>query len=348
MAQFNRREFASLAAMLPALPGLRTPEDLEYAGGLTDIPGIRVGHFTHQRRPTGCTVILTERGATAAVDVRGSAPGTRETDLLAPNKTIQKIHAIVLAGGSAFGLDSASGVVQYLEERGVGFPTRKGPVPIVPAAILYDLGLGDPSIRPDREAGYRACQRAHTGPVQEGNVGAGAGATVGKMLGADRAMKAGLGSAALRVDQLTVAALVAVNAVGDVVDPESGRILAGARSKDGKSFVDLAKTLRTTTLTGDPTSLENTTLGVVATNASFDKPAMQTVAEMSHDGLARTIHPVHTPFDGDTIFSISTGAVEGCDLGQVGALAAQVISLAVIRSVLQARGIPDYPAHSDL
>ncbi|MEE8160483.1 MAG: P1 family peptidase [Acidobacteriota bacterium] len=348
MAQFNRREFARLAAMLPALPGLRKAKDLGYAGGLTDIPGIRVGHFTDPRRPTGCTVILTERGAVAAVDVRGSAPGTRETDLLAPNKTIQKIHAIVLAGGSAFGLDSASGVVQYLEERGVGFQTRRGPVPIVPAAILYDLGLGDPSIRPDREAGYRACQRAHTGPVQEGNVGAGAGATVGKMLGADRAMKAGLGSAALRVDRLTVAALVAVNAVGDVVDPESGQILAGARSKDGKSFVDLAKILRTTTLTGSPNSLENTTLGVVATNAAFDKPAMHKIAEMSHDGLARTIHPVHLPFDGDTIFSISTGEEKGCDLGQVGALAAQLISQAVIRSVLQARGIPGYPAHSDL
>jgi L-aminopeptidase/D-esterase-like protein len=346
--QLSRREFTKLAVILPMTSGPKEQKNLDYKGGLTAIPGIRVGHFTESRRPTGCTVVLVEKGGVASVDVRGSAPGTRETDLLQPTNTVQQVHALVLSGGSAFGLNAAAGVVQYLEEKGIGYPTQGGPVPIVPAAILYDLGVGDSRIRPDHRAGYRACENASEGPIQEGNVGAGAGATVGKLLGADRAMKGGLGTASVQVDQLTVAALVAVNAVGDIVDPAHGHILAGARSEDGKSFANLAKVLRNTSLATFHRSLEHTTLGVVATNASFSKAGMQKIAQMSHDGLARAIHPVHMPADGDTIFSLSTGAVEGYELGQVGALAAQVTAEAITRAVLQAKGIPGYPAHSDL
>ena len=330
------------------MPSPQESEKLDYSGGLTDIGGIRVGHFTESRRPTGCTVVLVEEGAVAGVDVRGSAPGTRETDLLDPRNTVQKVHAIVLSGGSAFGLDTASGVVQYLEEKGIGYPTHYGPVPIVPAAILYDLGVGDPSIRPDRQAGYLACQKATTDHVEEGNVGAGAGATVGKLLGAKYAMKGGLGSATIRVDQLVVAALVAVNASGDVIDPKNGRILAGARSQDGHSFANISEMLRKGPLGSAPLPNENTTLGVVATNALLDKAAMQKVAQMSHDGLARAIRPVHLPSDGDTIFSLSAGEVKGYPLGQVGALAADVMAQAVVRAILQAHGIPGYPAHVDL
>ncbi|MEJ2082412.1 MAG: P1 family peptidase [Acidobacteriota bacterium] len=214
------------------------------AGSLTDVAGIRVGHFTDSRRPTGCTVVLTERPMTAGVDVRGSAPGTRETDLLAPLNTVTVIDAVLLSGGSAFGLDAAAGVVRYLEERGRGYQTGVGPVPIVPAAILFDLSIGDPGIRPDAEAGYRACLHAGTGPVEEGNVGAGAGATVGKLLGMEHAMKGGIGSASLRIGGLVVAALAVVNCIGDVRHPETGQILAGCRDRKGSGFADLRRVLR--------------------------------------------------------------------------------------------------------
>jgi len=318
------------------------------SGGLTDVPGIKVGHFTHPQRPTGCTVILAEEGAVAGVDVRGSAPGTRETDLLHPIHTVQSVHAVVLAGGSAFGLDAASGVMQYLEERGIGFETRVVKVPIVPAAILFDLALGDPRIRPDREAGYRACQRASDGPIEEGNVGAGAGATVGKLFGLDRAMKGGLGTASLRVGDVVVAALVVVNAVGDVVDPRTGRLLAGVRTPDGRHLADAMALLRR----GERPALlrpgENTTLGIIATNAAFDKAGMTKIAQMGHDGLARALRPVHMPFDGDTVFALSTRRLSGADLGVVGALAAEVIAEAVVRAVLKAESVPGYPAARDL
>ena len=317
-------------------------------GGLTDIKGILVGHFTDSRRPTGCTVVLVEKGAVAGVDVRGSAPGTRETDLLDPVNTVQRIHAVVLSGGSAFGLESAAGAVQYLEEKGVGYKTYAGVVPIVPAAILFDLGLGDASIRPDREAGYRACRNASAKPVQEGNVGAGAGATVCKMLGRDRAMKGGLGSAVIRVDKLVIGALAAVNAVGDVIDPKTGKILAGARTQDGTSFADSSAMLHQTKPFNPPVPGENTTLGVVATNAAFDKAAMTKIAQMAHDGLARAINPCHLPMDGDTVFSLSTTEIQGANLARVGALAAEAMAAAVVRAVVTARGIPGYPAHSDV
>ena len=321
---------------------------LKYAGGLTDIEGVRVGHHTLTKRPTGCTVILCEEGAVAGVDVRGSAPGTRETDLLDPINSVQKIHAILLSGGSAFGLNAAAGVVRYLEERDVGFRTSHATIPIVPAAILYDLGLGDSAIRPDEQSAYSACQAASSGPIEEGCVGAGAGATVGKMFGFDRAMKSGLGSAAIRVGEITVAALAAVNAIGDIAEPGTGKLIAGARSKDGKSLANTMETLKTQPPSLQMKSGENTTLVVVATNAGFDKSAMTKIAQMSHDGLARAINPVHLPFDGDTVFALCSGKVHGVDLGLAGALAAEVTARAIVRGVLAARGTAELPAPCDM
>jgi L-aminopeptidase/D-esterase-like protein len=317
-------------------------------GSLTDIAGIRVGHFTDSRRPTGCTVVLAEAGAVAGVDVRGSAPGTRETDLLNPISTVQKVHAILLTGGSAFGLEAASGVVQFLEEKGVGFEIGGARVPIVPAAVLFDLVVGDAGIRPDKAAGYAACRNAATGVVEEGNVGAGAGATVGKMLGPGRAMKAGIGTCSIRVGELQVAALVAVNAVGDIIDRHSCRIVAGARTPDGKGLantMEVLKQIPAARKSGEGTS---TTLGVVATNAQFDKAGMTKIAQMAQDGLARAINPAHTPDDGDTIFALATGELKDASLSLVGALAAEVVSRAIVRAALRAVGIPGYPAARDL
>jgi L-aminopeptidase/D-esterase-like protein len=316
--------------------------------GLTDVPGVKVGHDTLAGRPTGCTVVLTEAGAVAGVDVRGSAPGTRETDLLNPINTVQQVHAVVLSGGSAFGLETAGGVMRYLEERGIGFETRVARVPIVPAAILFDLGIGDPAIRPDAACGYRAAGAASTGAVAEGNVGAGAGATVGKWAGGG-AMKGGLGTAAIRLPSgLVVGALVAVNAVGDIIDPATGAVVAGARTPDGRGLVDARQVLRR----GGPIrggAGQNTTIGVVATNARLDKVQVAKMAQMAHDGLARAITPAHTPADGDTIFALATGTAEAAaDLTTIGALAAEVMADAIVRAVRQATGIPGYPAVRDL
>ncbi len=326
----------------------QSTETLLSEGCLTDIAGIQVGHFTDSRRPTGCTVVLAEAGAVAGVDVRGSAPGTRETDLLNPINTVQKIHAILLAGGSAFGLDAASGVVQFLEEKGVGFDMRVARVPIVPAAILFDLALGDAGIRPDKAAGYAACRNATAGAVEEGNVGAGAGATVGKMLGRGRAMKAGIGTCSIRVGELKVAALVAVNAAGDIIDPRSCRIIAGARTPDGKALANTMEALKhgpAAVASGEGAS---TTLGVVATNALFDKPGMTKIAQMAQDGLARAVNPAHTPMDGDTLFAITTGELKNVSLSLAGALAADAVSRAIVRAALKAAGVPGYPSTRDL
>jgi L-aminopeptidase/D-esterase-like protein len=318
--------------------------------GLTDIPGIGVGHFTEQRRPTGCTAILTPTGAVCGVDVRGGAPGTRETDLLDPVNSVAQVHAVVLSGGSAFGLEAASGVVWYLEEQGIGFEAGPVRVPIVPAAILFDLGLGDPAIRPDAAAGYAAARAATSGAIEEGCVGAGAGATVGKLLGSARAMKSGLGTASVRLPEgLIVAALVVVNAVGDVVDPATGAIVAGARTEDGGAIEGSMKALYEGRLSARPLSGENTTIGIVATNASLTKPQVTKVAQMAHDGLARTIAPVHTPWDGDTIFALSVGRVmpSGGVLA-VGALAADAMARAVLRAAQLATSVPGLPAARDL
>jgi L-aminopeptidase/D-esterase-like protein len=347
----KRREFsralAALTVSAAAAPLQAASESA--AGGITDVQGVKVGHFTEARRPTGCTVLLFEKGAVAGVDVRGSAPGTRETDLLNPINTVQQVQAILLAGGSAFGLDAASGVVRFLEQHRLGYAVGDIVVPIVPAAILYDLQIGDSKIRPTAESGYKACQAATSGPVPEGNVGAGAGATVGKMFGPKQAMKSGLGSASLRVGNtgIVVGAIVAVNAVGDVVDPKSGKIVAGARKPDGSGFMDSMSRIRE----GYSVRAEaaNTTIGVVATNITLDKAQAAKVAQMAHDGLARTIYPVHTPSDGDTIFAVATGAIGArANHGAIGALAADVMAQAVLRAVMNARGIAGLPSYSEV
>ncbi|HXG21812.1 MAG TPA: P1 family peptidase [Methylomirabilota bacterium] len=317
--------------------------------GLTAVDGVKVGNYTLSERPTGCTVVVVEGGAVAGVDVRGASPGTRETDLLNPVNRIEHVHAIVLSGGSAFGLDTATGVIRYLEEKGIGFDTKVAKVPIVPAAILFDLAVGDPKIRPTAECGYRAAAAANTEPVPEGNVGAGAGATVGKLAGLKRAMKGGLGTAAITLpDGLTVAALVAVNAIGDIIDPFTGKIIAGMRTEDGKSLADARAFIRSGALQQAHVG-QNTTIGVVATNARLTKAQATKVAQMAQDGLARAIAPAHTPYDGDTLFALATGIHQGdVDLLTVGALAADVTVDAIVRAVREATELPGYPAVRNL
>jgi L-aminopeptidase/D-esterase-like protein len=361
----QRREFARNALGLPVAAALSSMAQgaaidlasLPPGGSITDVPGLKVGHYTLSERPTGCTVLICEAGATAGVDVRGSAPGTRETDLLSPINSVQQVQAILLSGGSAFGLDAASGVVRYLEERNLGYKIGNlGVVPIVPAAILMDLGVGNFKIRPNADSGYKACVAASTGPVAEGNVGAGAGATIGKMFGPKFAMKSGVGTASIRIGDtgIVVGALVAVNAVGDVIHPETGKVVAGARSEDGKGFRDSM----TAILNGYHVIVQNganTTIGVVATNAPFNKTQMTKIAQMAHDGYARSINPVHTMGDGDTIFSMSTGTANvKADITAIGAIAATVMARAVVRAAMQATslielGLPayrDYPSRS--
>lgn len=326
------------------------PATAQTVNNITAVPGITVGHITLTERPTGCTVILAANGATGAVDVRGGAPGTAETDLLAADNTVEKVNAIVLAGGSAFGLDTRSGVVKYLDEKGVGYRTGAGPVPIVPAAILYDLGVGNaPKIRPGADCGYRAAAAAKSGAIEEGSVGAGAGATVGKMLGAGRAMKGGIGSVALTTTEgLIVGALVAVNAVGSVIDPRTAKPIAGVRTADGRGLEDPFALVRRGVVQSAP-ARENTTIGVVVTNARLTKAQAQKAVEMAHDGMARAIVPSHTPSDGDTLFILATGdrAAEP-NVGTIGALAAEAVADAIVRAVRMARSLPGYPAASDI
>jgi L-aminopeptidase/D-esterase-like protein len=320
------------------------------ASGITAVAGIRVGQVTMPGRPTGCTVVLAPPGTVGGVDVRGGAPGTRETDVLAPDNTVAIVNAVVLAGGSAFGLDAATGAMKYLEEQHVGYPVGPNVVPIVPAAILFDLSVGThPEIRPDASCGYRAAQNAASGAVDEGSVGAGAGATVGKLAGAARAMKGGVGTASLRrPDGLVVGAIVAVNAAGSVVDPRTGKPVAGVRTIDGRSLVDPFAFVRAGDAGGGG-SLANTTIGVVATNARLTKAQALRVAEMAHDGLARSIVPSHTPSDGDTLFVLGTGSLTGdANVSLVGQLAAEAVSDAILRAVRLAKGLPGYPAAADL
>lgn len=315
-------------------------------GSITDVPGIRVGHAENKEALTGCTVVLAEEGMVCGVDVRGSAPGTRETDLLAPVNAVEEVHAIVLSGGSAFGLQAATGVVDYLEEHGKGFDTGYARVPIVPAAILYDLGIGNADVRPDREMGYRACQLAGAN-VSVGNVGAGCGATVGKTLGMEQAMKAGLGTASVKLpDGLVVGAVVAVNAFGHVVEPETGKILAGPRGEDG-TILDTIALLRESGKEQSTFSGMNTTIGVIATNAKLSKTRATKVAQMAHDGLARTTFPAHTMLDGDTLFTLASGEVQA-SVDLVGALAANVTAEAIVRGVKAAKGVAGIPAAGDV
>jgi L-aminopeptidase/D-esterase-like protein len=343
-----RQAIVPCVLLLAALDTRAQPANLT----LTAVPGIKVGHQTIAERPTGCTVILVEGGATAGVDVRGAAPASAETDLLKPVNLVQQVYAISLSGGSAFGLDSRSGVMRYLDEKNIGFKAYGSiNVPIVPAASLIDLNVGNnPKIRPTADCGYRAAQAASTAPVGEGNVGAGTGATVGKSAGSNRAMKGGIGSAAIRMpDGLIVAALVAVNAAGDVIDPATGKVIAGVRTADGKSLADARALLMSGALRQPARLGENTTLGVVATNATLTKTQVTKVAEMAHDGFARAIYPSHTMGDGDTIFALATGTQSGpADVSRVGALAAQAVADAIVRAVRQATGIPGYPAARDI
>jgi L-aminopeptidase/D-esterase-like protein len=331
----------------PAAPGL-------HPGSLTDVAGLRVGHHALAARPTGCTVVLCDDGTVAGVDVRGAAPGTRETDLLSPLNAVETVHALMLAGGSAFGLDAAGGVMRWLDERGIGVAVGPTRVPIVPAAILFDLWVGDAAIRPDAACGYAACQAASDGPVAQGNVGAGTGASVGKLFGIEYAMKGGLGSASIRVDGITVAALAAVNAVGDVVNPhQSARVVAGARSADGHPRGTMAA-FRAGQLPRPLQPGSATTLVIVATDALLTKSEANKMASMAHDGLARTIEPVHTQADGDTVFALATGrAGRRASVTVLGALAADMAAAAILNGVRAATGLrlPDglwLPAARDL
>jgi len=323
------------------------------ARGITAVEGLELGHHTLSERPTGCTVILARAGAVGGVDVRGSAPGTRETDMLDPVRSPDtRVHAVVLSGGSAWGLEAASGVMRYLGERDIGYRVGSALVPIVPSAILFDLALEDGTpVRPGSDCGYSAAAAASTGPAAEGSVGAGAGATVGKLAGLTRAMRGGFGTASATLPGgLTVAAAVAVNAVGDIVDPATGQIVAGARTEDGRGFADARRLLRSGELgMSPPPPGASTTIGVVATNASLTKAEATKVAQMAQDGLARTIYPAHTVRDGDTVFSLATGAWDGtADVTVIGALAAEVMAEAILRAVRLAEGLPGIPSVTDL
>jgi L-aminopeptidase/D-esterase-like protein len=321
--------------------------------GLTEVHGIKVGSHTLAERPTGCTVILVDgEGVPGGVSQRGGAPGTSETDLLGPLNLVDKVNAVVFAGGSAYGLDARQGAVRYLEERNIGWRVAAGVVPIVPAAILMDLGFGgQPNVRPTADCGYRAAAAASAGPVAEGNAGAGAGATVGKM-GGGHPMKGGLGSAAITLPNgLVVAAIVAVNAVGDIIDPETGRVVAGVRTEDGRSLADVRKLLRSGAVgrRPQPRAGENTTIGLVATNARLTKTEINRVALMADDGLARAITPSHTAGDGDTVFSLATGRWTGeANVTVIGALAAEVMAEAIVRAVSRAETAAGVPSAREL
>lgn len=313
-------------------------------GNITDVPGIKVGNAEDLEALTGCTVIVTEEGAVCGVDVRGAAPGTRETALLDPINTVNEVHAVCLAGGSAFGLDSASGVMQYLEEKEIGLDVGVAKVPIVPAAVLFDLPVGNPKIRPDKEMGYKAAKQAVKGSFSFGNSGAGCGATVGKLTGLENCMKGGLGSASLTLDNgLIIGAIVAVNAVGDIRDPSNREILAGPINPETGELVDsllyLQKNRGNKILPG-----MNTTIGVVAVNAKLTKSEAKKVAQMAQNGLARTIYPVHTSLDGDTVFALATGE-ESYSVDLIGSMAAQVMEEAIIAAIKSADevfGIPSF------
>lgn len=318
---------------------------------ITAVPGIKVGHYTDATGGTGCTVVLCEGGAIGGVAVRGAAPGTRETDLMRPGNLVQQVHAILLTGGSAFGLDAASGVVRYLEERGIGFPTAYAKVPIVAAAVLFDLGIGDSKARPTAECGYAACLAASADAIAEGCVGAGTGATVGKAGGRERCTKGGIGTAAVQLDEAKlgqVGAIVAVNAFGEIVNPRTGRIVAGVRG-DGE-FIPTLEVIRS----GRPHHTafgENTALAVVAVSACLTKEQANRLAEMAAAGLASAIRPAHSLFDGDVVFALATGKgepVSDLDMVALGAVAAEVVAHATLRAVEQATTLHGIPAARDL
>jgi L-aminopeptidase/D-esterase-like protein len=325
---------------------------------ITDVPGITAGHAQDLNALTGCSVILCEAGAVGGVDQRGGAPGTRETDALRPMHLVNRVHGIILSGGSAFGLDAASGVMRFLEEKGIGYNSGVVRVPIVSSAILFDLGLGDSKVRPDAEMGYQACQAASKQKLAQGNVGVGTGASVGKLFGMSRAVKTGVGCASVDADGgLIVGALVAVNAFGDIVSPQNGTIIAGARSIQKGPFHLGQDLLFADTLSVMKTmigrqifriaSSQNTMIGVVASNARLTREETNKVAQMAQDGLAMTVRPAHTMFDGDTLFALSTQHVHA-NVNIVGALAAQVVAQAIINGVLNAEPAGGLPSAKNL
>jgi L-aminopeptidase/D-esterase-like protein len=357
----DRTPVKKLPAGASRKPSRQSP--LQPAGAITEVPGIRLGQAHDLKAQTGCTVVLCDAaGATAGVDVRGAAPGTRETDLLDPENLVERVHAVLLTGGSVFGLDAACGVVRWLEERCIGFDTGVARVPIVPAAVIFDLAEGDGRVRPDHLMGYAACEQATALGTAEGRVGAGAGATVGKILGPAMASPGGIGTASMKLaGGATVGAIVVVNAFGDIIDPANGRIVAGARSPAGgwlntQRMIENGSPARSDHQTGprkpsadpDATSatasryqfsvMQNTTLAVVATDAALTKAQARKVAAMAHDGFARAIKPIHTMFDGDTIFALSTGGIQA-DVTVIGAVAAEVVSRAIVRAGRLARAI---------
>ena len=317
-----------------------------YPGYITDVKGIKVGHCQSEEGMTGCTAIIFEKGAVGGVDVRGSAPGTRETDLLKPGKLVDRIHAVVLAGGSAFGLDAASGVMGCLEEQGAGFDAGIVKVPIVVSAVIFDLNIGNPKIRPDYKMGYTAARNASPEERRQGNIGCGLGATVGKVLGPANAMKSGLGSATLAAGGLIVSAMVAVNSFGDIFDYETGRQIAGVYDYEKREMINTYSIMKMQSKPlGFP--MKNTTIGVVATNAILTKEEANKLAEMAHNGFARSINPVHTMLDGDTIFTMNTNKVKA-DLNLAGTMASEAVSRAITNAIINAKPCCGLTAYCDL
>lgn len=312
---------------------------------ILDVKGIKVGQVQQMEGLTGCSVIICEEGAVCGVDVRGSAPGTRETDLLDPINMIQKVHAVVLSGGSAFGLEATCGVSKYLEENGIGFDVGVAKVPIVTGAVLFDLGVGDPKCRPNIDMGYEACKVASYTNLEQGNFGAGCGATVGKIKGSNFCTKGGIGSYSIKLDNgLVAAALIAVNAFGDVY--EEGKVIAGVLNDNKDGFLNTYNLMKQGVNKGG-FNIDNTTIGVVATNAKLDKAQCKKVSQMAHNGYAKTIFPIHTPHDGDTIFTLATGEVE-TDVTLLGSLATEVVEKSIINAIKNAKSINNIPSYNEI
>lgn len=313
---------------------------------ILDMENIKIGNAQNREAGTGCTVILCEQGAPTGLDVRGGGPASRESELLKPTAAAQAIHAVLLSGGSAFGLDAAGGVMQYLEERNIGFDVGITKVPLVCQSCLFDLTVGDFRVRPDQKMGYEACVNAAAGNYRDGNAGAGTGATVGKLHGMDGCMKSGIGSYAVQIGELKVGAVVAVNALGDIYDWKTGKKVAGLLSDDGRTFLNTEEELYKSYTVVENKFVENTTIGVVLTNGKFDKTQLCKIASMTHNGYARAIRPVHTTADGDSIYAMSVGQV-AADQDMVGTLAAQVMSEAILRAVGSAESAYGFPAARD-
>lgn len=315
-----------------------------YPGYITDVEGIMIGHAQSEQGMTGCTAVIFPEGATGGVDVRGSAPGTRETDLFKSENLVDKVHAVVLSGGSAFGLEAASGVMDYLEEKGIGFDVGVTKVPIVASAVIFDLSIGDHRIRPDHSMGYKAAEQASTNENRQGNVGCGMGATVGKIFGPDGAMKSGIGSATVRAGELVVSALVCVNSFGDVF--HNGVQIAGAYDYEKDHLVNSYQIMKDMSVIPGFANT-NTTIGVVATNAVLTKAQGNKIAQVSHNGLARSINPIHTMVDGDAMFVMGTNRVNG-DVNLIAAMSQEAVEKAVINAVLAAEGAAGLKSHSDI